>query len=54
MLERPIRGSFVDFGAIVGTGTAREIGRNLTGRFSHVLLIAVPFLVEVYFNSALA
>jgi arsenite transporter len=27
---------------------------NLTGRFSHVLLIAVPILVQVYFNSALA
>jgi ACR3 family arsenite transporter len=27
---------------------------NLTGRFTHVLLIAVPILIQVYFNSALA
>jgi ACR3 family arsenite transporter len=27
---------------------------NLTGRFLHVLLIAIPILVQVYFNSALA
>jgi ACR3 family arsenite transporter len=27
---------------------------NLTGRFSHVLLIAVPISLQVYFNSALA
>ena len=27
---------------------------NLTGRFSHVLLIAVPILIQVYFNSALS
>jgi ACR3 family arsenite transporter len=27
---------------------------NLTGRFLHVLLIAVPLLVQVYFNSGLA
>ena len=27
---------------------------NLTGRFLHVLLIAVPILVQVYFNSSLA
>jgi ACR3 family arsenite transporter len=27
---------------------------NLTGRFSHVLLIAVPILIQVYFNAALA
>jgi ACR3 family arsenite transporter len=27
---------------------------NLTGRFFHVLLIAVPILVQVYFNSGLA
>jgi ACR3 family arsenite transporter len=27
---------------------------NLTGRFAHVLLIAVPILIQVYFNSALA
>jgi ACR3 family arsenite transporter len=27
---------------------------NLTGRFLHVLLIAVPILIQVYFNSSLA
>jgi ACR3 family arsenite transporter len=27
---------------------------NLTGRFFHVLLIAVPILIQVYFNSGLA
>lgn len=27
---------------------------NLTGRFFHVLLIAVPILIQVYFNSSLA
>ena len=27
---------------------------NLTGRFMHVLLIAIPILIQVYFNSALA
>lgn len=27
---------------------------NLTGRFAHVLLIAVPILIQVYFNAALA
>jgi arsenite transporter len=27
---------------------------NLTGHFAHVLLIAVPILIQVYFNSALA
>jgi arsenite transporter len=27
---------------------------NITGKFSHVLLIAVPILVQVYFNSSLA
>jgi ACR3 family arsenite transporter len=27
---------------------------NLTGRFSHVVLIAVPILLQVYFNSGLA
>ena len=27
---------------------------NLTGRFLHVLLIAVPILIQVYFNSGLA
>jgi ACR3 family arsenite transporter len=27
---------------------------NLTGRWFHVLLIAVPILIQVYFNSALA
>jgi ACR3 family arsenite transporter len=27
---------------------------NLTGRFVHVLLIAVPILIQVYFNSGLA
>ncbi len=27
---------------------------NLTGRFAHVLLIAIPILIQVYFNSALA
>jgi ACR3 family arsenite transporter len=27
---------------------------NLTGRFPHVLLIAVPILIQVYFNAALA
>jgi len=27
---------------------------NLTSRFSHVLLIAVPIVIQVYFNSALA
>jgi ACR3 family arsenite transporter len=27
---------------------------NLTGRFMHVLLIAVPILIQVYFNAALA
>jgi ACR3 family arsenite transporter len=27
---------------------------NLTGRFTHVLLIAIPILIQVYFNSALA
>jgi len=27
---------------------------NLTGRFFHVILIAVPLLLQVYFNSALA
>ena len=27
---------------------------NLTGRFSHVLLIAVPILIQVYLNSGLA
>jgi ACR3 family arsenite transporter len=27
---------------------------NLTGRFTHVLLIAVPIVIQVYFNSALA
>jgi len=27
---------------------------NLTGRFTHVLLIAVPILIQVYFNAALA
>jgi ACR3 family arsenite transporter len=27
---------------------------NLTGRFLHVLLIAVPLLIQVYFNSSLA
>jgi arsenite transporter len=27
---------------------------NITGKFSHVLLIAVPILLQVYFNSSLA
>lgn len=27
---------------------------NITGKFSHVLLIAVPILIQVYFNSSLA
>jgi ACR3 family arsenite transporter len=27
---------------------------NITGKFTHVLLIAVPILLQVYFNSALA
>ncbi|HEU4907110.1 MAG TPA: ACR3 family arsenite efflux transporter, partial [Solirubrobacterales bacterium] len=27
---------------------------NLTGRFVHVLLIAIPLLIQVYFNSGLA
>jgi ACR3 family arsenite transporter len=27
---------------------------NLTGHFGHVLLIAVPIVIQVYFNSALA
>jgi arsenite transporter len=27
---------------------------NLTGRFGHVVLIAIPILIQVYFNSALA
>ena len=27
---------------------------NITGKFVHVLLIAVPILVQVYFNSSLA
>jgi ACR3 family arsenite transporter len=27
---------------------------NLTGRFTHVLLIAIPITIQVYFNSALA
>jgi ACR3 family arsenite transporter len=27
---------------------------NITGRWLHVLLIAVPILIQVYFNSALA
>ncbi len=27
---------------------------NITGRWFHVLLIAVPILIQVYFNSALA
>lgn len=27
---------------------------NLTGRFTHVVLIAIPILLQVYFNSALA
>lgn len=27
---------------------------NLTGKFLHVLMIAVPLLIQVYFNSALA
>jgi ACR3 family arsenite transporter len=27
---------------------------NLTGRFLHVVLIAVPILIQVYFNSSLA
>ena len=27
---------------------------NLTSRFSHVLLIAVPILIQVYFNAGLA
>jgi ACR3 family arsenite transporter len=27
---------------------------NITGKFGHVLLIAVPILVQVYFNSSLA
>jgi ACR3 family arsenite transporter len=27
---------------------------NITGKFSHVVLIAVPILVQVYFNSSLA
>ena len=27
---------------------------NITGRFTHVLLIAVPILIQVYFNSSLA
>jgi ACR3 family arsenite transporter len=27
---------------------------NITGRFTHVLLIAVPILIQVYFNSGLA
>jgi arsenite transporter len=27
---------------------------NITGRYLHVLLIAVPILVQVYFNSTLA
>jgi len=27
---------------------------NLTGRFSHVLLIAIPILIQVYLNSGLA
>jgi ACR3 family arsenite transporter len=27
---------------------------NLTGKWLHVLLIAVPILIQVYFNSALA
>jgi ACR3 family arsenite transporter len=26
---------------------------NITGRFSHVILIAVPILIQVYFNSSL-
>jgi arsenite transporter len=28
--------------------------RNITGRFSHVLLIAVPITLQVYFNASLA
>jgi ACR3 family arsenite transporter len=27
---------------------------NITGKFSHVLLIAIPILLQVYFNSSLA
>jgi ACR3 family arsenite transporter len=27
---------------------------NVTGKFFHVILIAVPILIEVYFNSSLA
>lgn len=27
---------------------------NLTGRFVHVVLIAIPLLIQVYFNSGLA
>jgi ACR3 family arsenite transporter len=27
---------------------------NITGKFTHVLLIAVPILIQVYFNSSLA
>jgi arsenite transporter len=27
---------------------------NITGRYSHVVLIAIPILIQVYFNSALA
>ena len=27
---------------------------NITGKFLHVLLIAIPILIQVYFNSALA
>ncbi len=27
---------------------------NLTGRFFHVVLIAIPILIQVYFNSGLA
>ena len=27
---------------------------NITGKFSHVLLIAVPILIQEYFNSSLA
>ena len=27
---------------------------NLTGRFFHVVLIAIPLLIQVYFNSGLA
>jgi len=27
---------------------------NITGKFSHVILIAIPILIQVYFNSSLA